>query len=80
MDSQTSLHTIQHQLQRLSHTSYHHHEPLIAAIVSTRHYRANLGLSTQLRKIRGHANIRGNDLADTAAELDVKSFEEIPEQ
>ncbi len=74
-ESQTSLHAIQHQLQRPSHTAYHHHKPLIAAIVNTIHYRASLGLPTQLNKIRGHANIRGNELADTAAKSAVTSFE-----
>jgi hypothetical protein len=36
-------------------------------------------IPTQLNKIRGHANIGGNDLADKAAKLAVISFEDIPE-
>jgi len=78
-DSQASLHAIQNQLQLPSHTTYHHHKPLIAAIVNTLHYRASLCLPTQINKIRGHTNIRGNDLADAAIKLVVTSFEDIPE-
>jgi hypothetical protein len=78
-DSQASLHANQSQLQRPSHTTYHHHKPHITAIVNTLHYRASLGLPTKLNKIRGHTNIRGNDLADAAAKLVVTSFEDIPE-
>jgi hypothetical protein len=37
-----------------------------------------LNLPTHLRKNRGHTNIKGNDLVDTAAKLVVTSFEEIP--
>jgi hypothetical protein len=37
-DSQTSLHAIQHEPQRLSHTNYHRHKPLTTAIVSTLQY------------------------------------------
>ena len=33
--SQTSLHANQNELQRPSHTTYHHHKPFIAAIVTT---------------------------------------------
>jgi hypothetical protein len=78
-DFQASLHAIQNQLQRPSHTTYHHHRPLIAAIVNTLNYRASLGLPTTLNKIRGHTNIRGNDLANAATKLMVTSFENIPE-
>ena len=77
-DSQTSLHAIQNQLQRPSHSAYHHHKPLLTAIVTLIRYRDGLNLPTHLRKIRGHTNIRGNDLADTAAKLVVTSFAEIP--
>ncbi len=34
-DSQTSLHAIQNELQLPSHTTYHHHKPLITAIVDS---------------------------------------------
>jgi hypothetical protein len=78
IDSQTGLHAIQNQLQRPSRTAYHHHKPLLIAIISLIRYREGLNLHTQLQTIRGHTNIRGNDLADTAAKLVVTSFEEIP--
>ncbi len=78
-ESQTCLRGIQHQLQRPSHTAYHHPTFLIAAIVTTLQYRASLGFPTKLNKIIEHANIRGNDFADTAAKLVVISFEDIPE-
>ncbi len=66
-DSQTSLHAIQNELQRQSHTTYHHHKPLAIAIVDYLLYKAELGLPTTLHKIRGHTNIRGNELPDVAA-------------
>ena len=65
-DSQASLPAIQNQLQRPSHTTHHHHKPLI-------------GLPRKLNKIRGHTKIRGNYLADTAAKLVINSFEDIPD-
>ncbi len=61
-DSQTGLHAIQNDIQRPSHTEYHHHKPLITAIVTLLQYWMNLNLPIVLRKLRGHSNIRGNDL------------------
>jgi ribonuclease HI len=78
-DSQTSLHAIQNELQRPSNTTYHHHKPLIIAIVNLLQYRIGLGLPTKLHKIRGHTEINGNDLADAAAKRVVTEFEKIPE-
>ena len=78
-DSKTSLHAIQHELQRPSHTTYHHHKPLIAAIVDSLLYRSELGLTTILHKIRGHTNIKGNDLADVAAKRVVAAWDDIPD-
>jgi len=49
--SQTSLQAIQNELQRPSHTAYHH-KPLITAIFTSLQYRISLGLPTILRKIR----------------------------
>ena len=80
IDSKTSLHARQHELQRPSHTTYHHHKPLIAAIVDSLLYRAELGLITILHKIRGHTNISGNDLADVAAKRVVSNRDDIPER
>ena len=71
---------IQHELQRPSHTTYHHHKPrILAAIVDSLLYRAELGLTTILHKIRGHTNISGNDLADVAAKRVVFAWDDIPE-
>ncbi len=78
-DSQTSLHAIQNELQRPSHTKYHHHKPLITSILDTLLYRAGQGLPTVLHKIRGHTNIKGNDLADAAAKRVVAAWDDIPE-
>ena len=78
-DSQTSLQAIQNELQRPSHTKYHHHKPLIKAIVDILLYRAGLGLPTVLHKTRGHTNIRGNDLADAAAKRVVTAWDDISE-
>ena len=51
--------------------------PLIAAIVITLHDIVSLGLPTKLSNIWGHINIKGNnDLADTAANLVVISFDD----
>jgi len=76
-DSQTSLHAIQNQLQRPSRTTYHHHNPLLTSIVDTNRYKEGLNLPIKLQNIRGHTNIRGNNLADTAVKLVVTLFEEI---
>jgi hypothetical protein len=78
-DSQTSIHAIQNEVHRPSHTAYHHHKPLISAVVNSLQCRIRLGLPTTLHKIRGHTNIKGNDLANVAAKRVVTSFEDIPE-
>jgi ribonuclease HI len=78
-ESQTSLHAIQNELQRPSRTAYHHHKPLITAIIDSLLYRAELGLPTILHKIREHTNIRGNNLADAAAKRVVADWDGIPE-
>ncbi len=80
MESQTSLHAIQNQLQRPSHTTYYPHKPLIAAIVTTLHYRVSLCLPIQLNRIREHKNIGSNNLAGTAAKLAITSFERKKER
>ena len=78
-DSKTSLYTIQHELQIPSQTKYHHHKPLLAAIVHTLQYRVELALPTIIRKIRGNTNIQGYNLADAAAKKVISAFEDIPE-
>ncbi len=37
-----------------------------------------MGLHTTLHKLRGHTNIRGNNLADAAAKLAVTHFDTLP--
>ncbi len=37
-----------------------------------------MGHRTTLHTIRAHTNIRGNDLADAAAKLAVRSFDTLP--
>jgi hypothetical protein len=49
-------------------------------MVTILHRWVNIRLSTQLHKIRGHKNIKGDDLGDTAAKLVVIIFEGIPER
>jgi len=73
-DSKTSLHVIQHELERSSNKNYHHHKPRIAAIVSTLRYLILLGISTILHKIRRHTHIRGNETTVKRVET---SFEDI---
>ena len=40
--------------------------------------RQSAGRRTTLHKIRAHPNIQGNDLADAAAKLTVRSFDTLP--
>ncbi len=67
------------ELQKPSYTTYHNHKPLIAAIADSLLNRAELEHTTILHKIRGHTNIRGNDLADVAAKRVVPNWDDISE-
>jgi hypothetical protein len=51
---------------------------LLESIVDLLETRIQAGRSTTLHKIRAHTNIRGNDLADAAAKLAVRSFDTLP--
>ena len=80
-DSLSSLQAIEHH-----HTNpgictakyYHHHMLLLESITDLLEARRQAGQYTTLHKIRAHTNIRGNDLADAAAKLAVRSFDTLP--
>ena len=57
-----------------------HFFSLISAIVDSLINISELGLTTILHKIRGHTNIKGNDMADIAAKRVVSNWDDIPEQ
>jgi ribonuclease HI len=80
-DSLTSLQAIQNHHTNPGTTSakhYHHHSLLLNGITTLLEERRRLGLHTTLHKLRGHTNIRGNDLADAAAKLAVTHFDTLP--
>ena len=37
------------------------------------------GLTTTLRKVRAHTNVKGNELADAAAKQAVRCFDDLPD-
>ncbi len=79
--SLTSLKAIQHHRTNPGTTSakrYHHHSIMLSGITTLLEERKLTGLRTTLHKLRGHTNIRGNDLADAAAKLAVTHFDTIP--
>jgi ribonuclease HI len=80
IDSLSSLQVIEHHntnrgLGGAKH--YHHHMLLLRSITKLLDARASLGFRTTLHKIREHTRIRGNDLADAAAKLAVRSFDTL---
>ena len=80
-DSLSSLQAIRHHNTNPGTTSakrYHHHSLLMGSITDLLEIKRLSGLSTTLHKIRGHTNIRGNDLADAAAKLAVTHFDTLP--
>ena len=80
-DSLSSLQAIQLYHTNPGATSakhYHHHSILLSGITTLLEERRRLGLHTTLHKLRGHTNIRGNDLADAAAKLAVTHFDTLP--
>ena len=80
-DSLSSLQAIHHHHTNLGTTSanhYHHHRLLLDSITDLMESRQRSGLSTTLHKIRAHANIKGNDLADAVAELAVTHHDTLP--
>jgi hypothetical protein len=80
-DSLSSLQAIHHQHTRpgiRSAMDYHHHMLLLESITDLLEARRLVGHRTTLHKIRAHANIRSNDLADAAAKLAVRSLDTLP--
>ena len=51
---------------------------LLESIIELLDTKKSLGFRTTLHKIRGHTHIRGNDLADAAAKMAVRSFDNLP--
>jgi len=81
-DSLFNIHAIKHHNTKPiigGAKHYHHHMLLLEIITELMDTRASLGFKTTLHKIRGHIPIRGNDLADAAAKLAVRSFETLPQ-
>jgi ribonuclease HI len=79
-DSFTSLQATQHRTNpgTTSAKHYHHHSILLSGITALLEERRLSGLRTTLHKLRGHTNIRSNDLADAAAKLAVTHFDTLP--
>ncbi len=72
-DSLSSLPAIRHRFTNpCTHgpQNYHHRMLLLSGITDLLEEKVKQGFSTTLYKIRAHTNIRGNDLADAAAELE----------
>ena len=57
---------------------YHPHAILLESIVDLLETRKMAGRRTTLHKTWARTNIRGNDLADAAAKLAVRSFDTLP--
>jgi ribonuclease HI len=80
-DSLSGLQAIRYQHAHPSIRSardYHHHKILLESIVDLLETRKLAGRRTTLHTIRAHTNIRGNNLADAAAKLAVRSFDTLP--
>ncbi len=61
----------------MSAKHYHHHNLLLESITDLLDTRQRPGQGTTLHKIKTHANIRGNDLADAAAKLAVTHYDTL---
>ena len=68
-DCRAALQAVQACLHRPHERGYHHHRTLLAEICDILHGRDQEGLSTTLRKVRAHAGIEGNELADWHAKF-----------
>jgi ribonuclease HI len=77
-DSLSSLKAIRHHSTNpciLSSLHYHNHMLLLESITDLLEARRLAGFHTTLHIIRAHTSIRGNDLADAAAKLEVRNFD-----
>jgi ribonuclease HI len=80
-DSLPSLQVIRHHHTNpgnIGAKHYHHYMLLLCSITDLLETKRLAGLRTTLRKIMTHTNIRGKDLADTAANLAVTHFDTLP--
>jgi len=78
----SSMHAIRHRYTHQGPSdpqNYHHHVLLSSGITDLLEERRMRGLRTTLQTIRAHTNIRGNNLADDAAEMAVKYYDSLPE-
>ena len=77
-NSLSSLQAIRKRLYHPDPEAYHHHQVLIDKIASLILEREHSGRTTTLSKVRAHTNVMGNELADEAAKLSVRQFDELP--
>ena len=81
MDSLSSLQAIKHHHTNpltIGEKHYHHHMLLLDSITDLLETNKSAGLRTTLHKIKARTNIRGNDLADAAANVVVTHFDTLP--
>ena len=80
-NSLSSLHAIRHRYTYpgiCGPRHYHRHFLLLSRTTDLLEERRMQGSRTTLHKIRAHINIRGNDLADTAAKMAVAQYDSLP--
>jgi hypothetical protein len=68
-DSQTSIYAILNELHRPMTTAKHLHRDLLRAIADMLVHRDKAGKRTEIRKVRAHIGVWGNEVADAAAKL-----------
>ena len=81
-DSLSSLQAIRHRYTNpRAHGSQHydHYMLISSGITDLLEEKRRRGFITTLHKIRSHANIRGNVLADVAAKMAVTQYDSLPE-
>ena len=66
-DSQTSIHAILNDMHRPMRTESHLHRELLAGITALIMDRDDAGRRTTIMKVRAHAGVAGNEVADSAA-------------
>ena len=81
-DSLSNLHAIRRRYAQQGPTrprDYHRHMILLSGSTDLLDERRRTGFRTTIHKIRAHTNIRGNDLANTAAKMAVAQYDSLPE-